>query len=134
MTVLKILPGFYGIYKFPNPDEALQSASLLQSDAGSFWTLSYSSTETSLICSKRALGSEPVAQQESWIGIYFDGQLDFQLVGVLSKLASILADVGLGILAISTFDTDYVFVPSEKFAIAAEAIRANGYSLIRADE
>ena len=134
MTVLKTLPGLYGIYKFSNPTAALESARRLQSSAQGFWALSYSSTETSLICPVGALDADPLARQESWVGIYFDGQLDFQLVGVLSKLTSILADVGLGILAISTFDTDYVLVPSEKFDIADEAIRTNDYTLIEADE
>lgn len=134
MTVLKTLPGVYGIYKFSNPTAALQSTRIPEPSTESFWALSYSSTETSLICAIGALATEPVAQQESWVGIYFDGQLDFQLVGVLSRLTSVLADSGLGILAISTFDTDYVFVPSEKFDIADQAITANGYTLVRSDQ
>jgi uncharacterized protein len=134
MTAIKILPGVYGIYKFPDAAAALESTHILQSHSGSFWALSYSPTETSLICTVSAISTPPVAQQESWIGMYFDGKLDFQLVGILSKLTGVLANAGLGVLAVSTFDTDYVFVQSDNFEIANQAIIAGGYTLITTED
>ena len=41
-----------------------------------------------------------------------EGPLDFSLVGILSKLASTLADVNVSIFVISTYDTDYILEQS----------------------
>lgn len=40
---------------------------------------------------------------------------DFFLIGILSKLSAILAENGVGIFAISTFNTDYILVKAENF-------------------
>jgi hypothetical protein len=130
MTTINTLPGLYGIYKFHDLSAALDRVRVLELGTKGFWALSHSPTETSLICIEGKVETQYADRQESWIGMYFDGQLDFALVGVLSRLTSVLANAGLGVLAISTFDTDYVFVPSSKFSLASQAIEANGYTLV----
>ena len=45
-----------------------------------------------------------------WGCLKIEGPLDFSLVGILSSLASPLADAGISIFALSTYDTDYVLV------------------------
>jgi hypothetical protein len=49
------------------------------------------------------------------------GTLEFALVGILARITSALADAGVPAFAMSTFDTDYVLVPSprEEDAIVA---------------
>lgn len=39
----------------------------------------------------------------------------FSLIGILSKLPAVLAENGVGIFAISTFNTDYILVKAENF-------------------
>jgi hypothetical protein len=58
------------------------------------------------------------------------GQLDFSLTGILSGIATVLADAQVGIFAVSTYDTDYILVKSDNFNKAAEALTAAGYSII----
>ena len=54
------------------------------------------------------------------------GELDFSLVGILAKIASILAEERISIFALSTYKTDYVLVKEERFADALDALGRNG--------
>ena len=55
--------------------------------------------------------------------------LDFSLVGILSKLSSILAAHRIGIFAVSTFNTDYILVKEENFHRALAALEEAGYEV-----
>lgn len=119
----------FGIYQLRDGAAGLDWLQAWRSETDLVWSLFRSPREVSLLCPVRAAPADPIASQEGWRGVYFAGQLDFSLVGVLSRLTGVLADVGLGVLAVSTYDTDYVFVPEEQLAIACEAMRHSGYSL-----
>ena len=62
-----------------------------------------------------------------WIGFRIQGELDFSLIGIISKLSAILAENKIGIFTVSTYDTDYILVKKEKIEEAKEALRDNGY-------
>jgi hypothetical protein len=53
--------------------------------------------------------------------------LDFSLIGILSRISSVLAENGIGICAISTFNTDYILSKSENFERAINALQSAGY-------
>jgi hypothetical protein len=55
-----------------------------------------------------------------------EGPLDFALVGILSSLAAPLAEAGISIFALSTYDTDYVLVKQSKLKEAAEVLEKTG--------
>jgi len=55
-----------------------------------------------------------------------DGPLDFSQVGILSSLAAPLAAAGISIFAISTFDTDFLFVKQASLAKALRALKRAG--------
>lgn len=57
------------------------------------------------------------------------GPLDFSLVGVLASLAAPLAEAGVSLFAVSTFDTDYLLVREEDLPRAAAALTAAGHRL-----
>ena len=54
--------------------------------------------------------------------------LDFSLVGILAKLSSLLAEHGISIFAISTFNTDYILVRQEQEAV--RVLSAAGYQVM----
>ena len=56
--------------------------------------------------------------------------LDFSLIGILSKITTILAEHKIGVFAISTFNTDYIFVKEENFSRTVELMRSTGYSIV----
>lgn len=84
-------------------------------------------SENSLVCPTSAVPDNTIAREDSWKGFRIVGTLDFSLIGILSKISGILAEERIGIFAVSTFDTDYVFVKAENFARAVEALRKYGY-------
>lgn len=44
--------------------------------------------------------------------------LDFSLIGILSKISTILADHNIGIFVVSTYNTDYILVKEDKIDLA----------------
>ena len=82
--------------------------------------------ELSLVCPVDVAPLHTVAREDGWRGFRIEGTLDFSLVGILSRISTILAENNIGIFAISTYDTDYIFVKEEKMAQAVESLKENG--------
>ena len=51
-------------------------------------------------------------------------------MGILSKISGILADNGIGIFALSTYDTDYILTKAENFDRAVHALEGAGYKIV----
>ena len=86
--------------------------------------------ELSLVCETSAVPARTVAREDGWKGFRIQGTLDFSLVGILSKIAAVLAQNAIGIFAVSTHDTDYILVKAEDFEPAADALAAAGYGIV----
>jgi len=54
------------------------------------------------------------------------GALDFSLVGVLSSLTAPLAQSGISVFAISTYDTDYLLVKASDLEAAKSILSDAG--------
>ena len=68
--------------------------------------------------------------EPDWQALEVVGPLDFTLTGILSNIATVLANEKISIFAISTFDTDYILVKTEKIADAISALRAKNYQVL----
>ncbi len=84
--------------------------------------------EISLVCKTEDVPSSVICRDDGWCGFYFNGTLDFSLIGILSKISSVLAENNIGIFAVSTFDTDYILIKSENFDKAVSVLKLNGYT------
>ncbi|MBR2523712.1 MAG: ACT domain-containing protein [Clostridiales bacterium] len=85
--------------------------------------------EISLVCKTSDVPSETIEREDGWRGFRITGVLDFGLIGILSKISGILADNGIGIFAVSTYNTDYILVKEENFDRALSALSDNGYNI-----
>ena len=65
-----------------------------------------------------------------WRCFEVEGPLDLGTVGVMAELAAPLAEAGIALFAISTFDTDYLLVRAANVEQAVAALRAAGHSVI----
>ena len=92
-----------------------------------FWFVSCTDEEYSLVCPSAQTPSNTIACEDGWRGFRIEGVLDFNLVGILSRIASLLAENGIAIFAISTYNTDYVFLKEESFEAALQLLSQNGY-------
>ncbi len=68
--------------------------------------------------------------EPDWQALEVVGPLDFTLTGILSNIATVLANEKISIFAMSTFDTDYILVKEDTMKAAVEALRANQYQVL----
>ncbi len=96
--------------------------------AGSPSSVTRTAGELSVVCPE---GSVPdgVRCEKGWRVFRLEGPFEFTEVGILSAVAAPLAEAGVGIFAVSTFDTDYVLVKEEHLGDAAEALRGRGHEV-----
>ncbi len=85
------------------------------------------SDEISVVTEEENLPENATEKSLGWRGFVIAGQLDFSLVGILAGITSTLAENGIPVFAVSTFDTDYFFVKSENFEKTATALTTSGY-------
>ena len=86
--------------------------------------------EVSLVCETCNVPAGAIAREDGWRCFRIQGVLDFSLVGILAKIADVLADEGIGIFAVSTFNTDYILVKEGIFDRALDALAAAGYEVV----
>ena len=86
--------------------------------------------ENSLVCLTKAVPSNVTERDDGWKAFYIQGTLDFSLIGILSKISGILAENGIGIFAISTFNTDYVLTKKENYERALRVLGEAGYVIV----
>ena len=86
--------------------------------------------EKSLVCPTALVPANAIARSDGWRAFRVAGTLDFSLVGILAGLSKTLADAGIGIFAISTFDTDYILTKAEDFDRALVALRTEGHDVL----
>ena len=85
--------------------------------------------EISLVCKTTDVPENTLVRDDGWKGFRIEGVLDFSLIGILSKISAILAENKVGIFAVSTYNTDYIFVKDENFDKAINALKDNGYDV-----
>ena len=95
----------------------------------SFCFIQKTNEENSLVCQTKDVPINTIAREDGWIALKIDGILDFSLIGILSKISTILAEVNISIFALSTFNTDYILIKQEQLDRAIEALINNGYNL-----
>lgn len=83
--------------------------------------------ECSLVCPQDAVPAHTLAYEPGWRGLKVQGPLDFSLIGILAKLTAVLAEAGISVFAVSTFDTDYLFIRLPQWQIALAALQKEGY-------
>jgi hypothetical protein len=98
--------------------------------SGSFCSLTRTLDELSIVCPQE-LVPEEVEAVRGWKSLKVEGKLDFNLVGILSSLTSSLAEVGISIFTISTYDTDYLFVKERDLDRGVAALRKAGHYVCR---
>lgn len=66
----------------------------------------------------------------NWRAMKIVGTLDFSLIGILSRISTILAQAEISIFAISTYNTDYILLKANKLEKAIEVLKQNNYEII----
>ena len=85
--------------------------------------------ELSLICKTDDTPQNTVERDAGWRSFRIQGVLDFSMIGILSKLSNILAEHKIGILAVSTYNTDYILIKEENYERALSVLASEGYTI-----
>lgn len=96
-----------------------------------FKMVAVSNEEITLLCRDNLVPTDTLKTEYGWVVFKIDAVMEFSLVGIMAKLSGVLAEVGVSIMAMATFDTDYVAIKSVDLAQAWQALEQAGYSLER---
>ena len=94
-----------------------------------FVCITRTTEELSIVCPANRLPQNAKCELP-WICFKLEGPFPFSLTGVLASVIDPLAQGGIPIFAISTFDTDYVLVKEEFAESALKTLQAAGHELI----
>jgi len=94
-----------------------------------FFFIGNTDEELSLVCRTEDAPKKTVERDDGWRGFRIEGVLDFSLIGILSKISTILAENEIGIFAVSTYNTDYILTKSENFDRAMDVLATAGYEV-----
>ena len=86
--------------------------------------------ENSLVCVTSDVPPNVIQRDDGWKGFRIQGILDFSLIGILSKIAEILAKNRISIFAISTYNTDYILTKKEDYQTALDILERSGYEIV----
>ena len=92
-----------------------------------FCFLGKTDEECSLVCPTKDVPENFLECDKDWKAFRIQGVLDFSLIGVLSRIASLMAENGIGIFAVSTYNTDYILTKGENFEKAVRLLKNAGY-------
>jgi hypothetical protein len=122
---LQLLPGNFAVCRLPasEPVPAWAASTV-------FSSITRTADELSIICPSGRVPAG-VKHDPGWRLLKFQGPFAFNAVGVLASVATPLAAAGVSILAVATFDTDYVLVQSGQLDSAAQALKSAGHTLLR---
>ena len=120
---LSLLPENYSICRL-GPEADIPPWAL----AGDFYSLTRTKEELSLVCSEKFV---PVGVQceKGWRCILVSGPLNFSLTGILASLTNSLAEAGVSVFAISTFETDYLLVKADNLKRAVLELEEAGHRM-----
>ncbi len=96
--------------------------------AGGFFSITRTAEELSVVCPESSVPGD-VGCEKGWRVLKLEGPFEFSEVGVLASVTAPLAEAGIAIFAISTFDTDYVLVKEERLDLAFAALRERSHEV-----
>lgn len=119
----RCLTGFFAIVRLA-PDALVPAWAI----AGGFTSITRTADELSVVCPAESIPPE-VHSPQRWICLKLEGPFPFSQTGVLLSFIEPLSANNIPIFAISTYDTDYVFI-QEEFAWSLDLLRDAGHERV----
>ncbi len=120
--VLKVIQKDFSVCKLDKTENIDLSAE--------FTFVGVTDEEISMVCPTDRVPGQTNKRDDGWKAFRIEGELDFSLIGILSKISAILAENKIGIFAVSTFNTDYILTKSDNFQKALSALKQAGYTVM----
>lgn len=120
---LQIEPDVYGIYRLQKdsslPEEVLfdRLVSITRSDK-----------ELTVVCREQEI-KEADASDLGWKAIRIDSAFELTATGVIAAISQPIADLGVSLYVVSTFDTDYILIKEENLQMALDHLSSLGHQI-----
>ena len=124
---LTVLPGHYSVCLLP-PLASIPP----WANGGDFCSITRTSDELSIICAQALLPSElPEGSTlaRDWNLLRVEGPFAFDVTGVLAALSAPLAQADVVVLAVATYQTDYLLVKAEQVERVTTALIEAGHRI-----
>ena len=72
-----------------------------------------------------------IKEEKDWRALKINSILEFELVGIISKISTILANNQISIFVLSTYNTDYILVKKNKIEETISLLENNGYQITK---
>jgi len=93
---------------------------------GNFVSVTRTADELSVVCPQKAVPPETRCES-GWRCLRVAGTLDFATVGIVASLTTPLAEAGISVFVLSTYDSDYLMVREQVFERACQVLRSRGH-------
>lgn len=117
---IKILDGEFSVAQFEKMPEKIEEINFC----------AVTEEEISVLCRTDLMPENPTKCEDGFSGLMISGTLDFSLIGIISRISTILADNAIAVFVVSTFNTDYIFVKKEELALSCQLLSASGYDIL----
>jgi hypothetical protein len=96
---------------------------------GAFSSITRTSDELSIVCEEANIPPDTRVER-GFSCLQLEGPFDFQAVGVLKSFLEPLAQSGVPIFAISTYDTDWILIQDKHWENALSVLIDAGHEMI----
>jgi hypothetical protein len=117
---LTVLSGEYSVWRLA------ADASLPSIHSRQFFSLTRTADELSVVSLSSDV-PEGTKSEAGWRCLRVEGPLPFEMTGVLAELSRPLAEAGIPIFVVSTYDTDYLLVKAGDLGKAYATLRDAGH-------
>lgn len=125
LLTMKLIKEKFGVCRL-NKDEIVPE----WAKNSDFYSITKTWDELSIVCDEDSIPTN-IKCERDWRILKIEGPLDFSLIGILASISTILAQKGISIFAISTYDTDYILVKDKDIENAIEALVLERYEIIK---
>jgi uncharacterized protein len=125
ILTMKLLKEKYGVCRLNKTELIPEWAKNID-----FFSITKTSDELSIVCSEDNIPND-IKCERDWRILKIEGPLDFSLIGILASISTILAQKGISIFAISTYDTDYILVKNKDIDNAMDSLIKERYEVIQ---
>ena len=121
---LKLLPDRMAVCRF-DPNAAAPD----WLDQSRFYSITRTDQELTIVCAQ-TLVARGTKSETGWRCIKVEGPLDFSEIGIIFSLTRPLAENGVSVFVISTFETDYFMVKEKDLAKTVDVLTAAGHKFV----
>lgn len=116
---LEWIPGAFAVCRLPAASAVPEWATAAEAALSS---ITRTDDELSIVTAQDAVPAEVTAER-GWVALRIAGTIEFSVTGVMAALCGALAEAGVPVFVVSTYDTDILLVRGRDAGRAVEALK-----------